>query len=87
MAVYRLIANGSFGPDEIKAMTAAYEAALVDLGLADRDDPITEIVAKAIVTLTSKGEFDPTTIKDRALKVIGASRHDSNARRPPGSLA
>jgi hypothetical protein len=79
MAIYRLIANGSFGPDEIKAMTAAYEAALVNLGLADRDDPITEIVASAIVTVTSKGERDPTTIKDRALKVIGASRFDSNA--------
>lgn len=26
----------------MKAMTAAYEAALVDLGLVDRDDPITE---------------------------------------------
>jgi hypothetical protein len=38
-------------------MTAAYEAALVDLGLADRDDPITEIVASAIVTITSKGEL------------------------------
>jgi hypothetical protein len=25
MAIYRLIANGSFGPDEIKVMTAAYE--------------------------------------------------------------
>jgi hypothetical protein len=35
MAIYRLIANGSFGPEEIKAMTAAYEAALVDLGFAD----------------------------------------------------
>jgi hypothetical protein len=43
MAIYRLIANGSFGPVEIKAMTAAYGAALVDLGLAGRDDPITEI--------------------------------------------
>jgi hypothetical protein len=72
MAIYRLIANGSFGPDEIKAMTAAYEAALVDLGLADRDDPITQIVASAIVTVASKGERDPATIKDRALKVIGA---------------
>ena len=28
MAIYRLISNGSFGPDEIKVMTAAYEAAL-----------------------------------------------------------
>ena len=31
MAIYRLITNGSFGPDEIKVMTAAYEAALIDL--------------------------------------------------------
>ena len=53
MAIYRLIANGSFGPAEVKAMTAAYEAALLDLGLVDRDDPITEIVATAIVSITS----------------------------------
>jgi hypothetical protein len=31
MAIHRLIANGNFGPSEIKAMTAAYEAALADL--------------------------------------------------------
>jgi hypothetical protein len=79
MAIYRLIANGSFGPDEIKAMTAAHEAALVELGLADRHDHITEIVATAIVTVTSKGERDPTIIKDRAMNIIGASRFDSNA--------
>ena len=29
MAIYKLIANGSFGPDEIEAMSAAYESALV----------------------------------------------------------
>ena len=79
MAIYRLIANGSFGPDEIKVMTAAYEAALVELGLADRDDPITEIVASAIVTVASKGERNPTIIKDRALNTIGAGPFDSNA--------
>jgi hypothetical protein len=79
MAIYRLIANGSFGPAEIKAMTAAYEAALLDLGLADRDDPITEIVATAIVSVTSMGELDPVTIKDRALNAIGAQSFNSNA--------
>ena len=71
MAIYRLIANGTFGPEEIQAMTAAYEAALIDLGLVDRDDPITEIVATAILTITSTGERDPATIKDRALNAIG----------------
>ena len=38
MAIYRLIANGSFGPDEIKVMTDAYERALIDLSVAERDD-------------------------------------------------
>jgi hypothetical protein len=76
MAIYRLIANGSFGLAEIRTMTAAYEAALVDLGLADRDDPITEIVATAIVNITSMGELDPATVKDRALNAIGARRYD-----------
>ena len=79
MAIYRLIANGTFGPAEIKAMTAAYEAALLDLGLLDRDDPITEIVASAIVGITSMGERDPTTIKDRALNALGARRFGANA--------
>ena len=79
MAIYRLIANGSFGPAEIKAMTAAYEAALLDLGLVDRDDPITEIVATAIVSITSMGERDPTTIKDRALSTLGVRSFDSDA--------
>jgi hypothetical protein len=64
---------------EIKAMTAAYEAALLDLGLVDRDDPITEIVATAIVTGTSKGERDLTIIKDRALNAIGARSYNSHA--------
>jgi hypothetical protein len=78
MAIYRLIANGSFGPAEIEAMTAAYEAALLDLRL-DRHDPITEIIATAIVTIASKGERDPATIKNRALNAIGARNPDSNA--------
>jgi hypothetical protein len=34
-------------------------ASSVSLGLADRDDPITEIVATAIVSIASTGELDP----------------------------
>ncbi len=77
MAIYRLIANGSFEPEEIGVMTAAYEAALVDLSLIDRDDPITEIVARAIVTIMSRGERDPVTIKNRALNTLGVSQSDA----------
>ena len=74
MAIYRLIANGSFGPDEIEVMTAAYEGALIDLQLSDRNDPITELIAKSIVNVTATGERDPIQIKERAINALGVRR-------------
>ncbi|MGC1318088.1 MAG: hypothetical protein WA866_15830, partial [Pseudolabrys sp.] len=71
MAIHRLIAIGTFGPDEIKAMTAAYEGALIDLGFADREDPLTELIAKSIVNVTATGERNPERIKERALNALG----------------
>jgi len=74
VAIYRLIAGGTFGPDEIKAMAAAYEGALIDLQLIDRNDPLTELIAKAIVNVTATGERDPEKIKERALNALGLRR-------------
>jgi hypothetical protein len=74
MAIYRLIANGSFGPDVIEGMTAAYEAALVDLRMIDRSDPLTELIAKSIVNVTATGERDPEIIKERALNALGVRK-------------
>jgi hypothetical protein len=86
MAIYRLIAKGSFGPDETKAMTAAYEAALLDVGLVDRDDPITKIVATATVGIAGRGERDPVLTKERALNAIGARKFNGATDRPPQVL-
>ena len=77
MAIYRLIAKGAFGPDEIEAMTAAYEGALVDLGLIDRNDPITELIASTIITITSTGERDPGIIRERVFNALGISKTDA----------
>ena len=74
MAIYKLIANGSFGPDEIEVMKAAYEAALVDVGVTDRDEPITELIAKSIVNATAAGERDPKVVMKRALNALGVRR-------------
>jgi hypothetical protein len=76
MAIYRLIASKSFGPDEIEAMIAAYESALVEMRLTNRDDPLTEDVAKAIVNVTATGERAPERIRDRALNALGLSKPD-----------
>lgn len=77
MAIYRLIRAGSFGPEEIEAMIAAYEAALIGLRLTNRDDPITELIAKSIVTVTGTGERDPARIAERAINALGIPRIDA----------
>ena len=71
MAIYRLIASGSFGPDEIDTMTEAYERALTYLGMVDRNNPFTELIAKAIVNVTATGERDSGRIEKRALNALG----------------
>ena len=77
MSIHRLIANGSFGPDELEAMTAAYEAALIELCQPNNDGPITELVAKSIVNVTATGERDPALIKERALNALGVRKSDA----------
>ena len=74
MAIYKLIANGSFGPEEIKVMTEAYEGALIDLSITNRDDPVTELVAKSIINVTASGERDPVLVKERAVNALGIRR-------------
>jgi hypothetical protein len=39
--------------------------------MTDRDDPLTELVAKSIVNVTATGVRDPEKIKERALNALG----------------
>jgi hypothetical protein len=71
VAIYKLIANGSFDPDEIAVMKAAYEAALAELDVTEQNGPITELIARAILNVTLRGERDPKEIKERALNALG----------------
>jgi hypothetical protein len=68
MAIYRLLEKSALGPEEIKRMTEAYERALVLLDLKDRNDPLTESIAKLIVEAAQTGEKDPETICRNALR-------------------
>ena len=71
MAIYRLLKFAAFEPEMIASMTAAYEDALRVLRLADRQDPITELVAKKIIEVAQLGESDPVSIRELALKELG----------------
>jgi len=55
MPIHRLLQNHVFDPDTIAVMVTAFEDALRELGLSDRADPATELVARKIIELP-KGE-------------------------------
>ena len=62
MAIYRLLQKSAFGPDDTKRMGDAYELALAQLGLKDRNDPLTETVAKLILEIAQTSEKNPKRI-------------------------
>jgi hypothetical protein len=59
----------SFGPDEIKVLTTAFDAALLELGLG-RTDPAAIDVAKRIIALARKGERDLIRLRKGAVRDI-----------------
>jgi hypothetical protein len=72
MAISRLTENQAFEPAAIAAITTAYEDVLRSLGLADRTDSLTEIVAKRVVQLAQCGERNPARLRDLALESLGS---------------
>ena len=74
MAIYNPATNGFFSPNEIKVMTEAYEGALIDLCIADREDPITELIAKSILNVTATGEQNLFRLRNgRSTRLASAS--------------
>jgi hypothetical protein len=61
----------SFAPDEVAALTAAFEDTLRQLRLAQREDPVTLTVARLIVELAKQGERDPVRLREGALAALG----------------
>jgi hypothetical protein len=71
MAVYRLLREGpAFEPEAVHALVLAYEDLLRHFELTDRDDPFTEIIAKAAIEAARLGACDPTEIRNRVLKAL-----------------
>ena len=73
MAIYRLLQNSAFVPEDIGRLVAAYENCLRILNLSDRSDPITELIAKKVIEVAQTGMRDPARIGQLALEEIGMS--------------
>jgi hypothetical protein len=60
--------SGAFGPDELRDIAAAFEAARERLGLTDREDPATVMLARLTIELAKQGQFTAVSLRDRVLK-------------------
>ena len=58
----------------IREITAAFEAVLKDMGLTDRNDPATLMVAKLAIDLAKQGQFTAATLRARVLKEMKPKR-------------
>ena len=73
MAIYRILQNSPLSPEDISRLVAAYEATLKALGLTDRTDPITDLVARKIIEIGQTGVRDPQQISRRAVTDLSAA--------------
>ena len=71
MAIYKLIQNTVFEPNDIERLVTAFELTLRALRLKDRDDPITQLVAEKIIAIGRTGIENPAEISNLALKELG----------------
>jgi hypothetical protein len=71
MAIYRLLQNSAFAPEDIAPLATAYEECLRTLKLSDRSDPISEILAKKIIEIAQTGVRDSGQLGRLALAEIG----------------
>ena len=65
-----LVKKVVFDPEAIEPMVAAFKAACQSLQLVDRDDLLTQIVARKVVEVAGTGERDPERLRDLVLLAL-----------------
>jgi hypothetical protein len=68
-----MLDSGVFNPREIEEMAAAFESTLAALNLVDRSDPVTTLIAKAIIDYAKTGAIDRVRLRDCAIEAV--SKH------------
>ena len=66
--------NVSVEPQDVAKLVAGFETTLTNLGVKDRNDPMTAQVAKLIIQLAKEGQREPKHLAERATGIV---RHSS----------
>jgi hypothetical protein len=70
MAIYRILQNSPLDPEDIGRLSDAYEHTLCALSVKDRNDPLTEFIAKKISEIGQSGLKDSAQISARAIQEL-----------------
>jgi hypothetical protein len=70
MAIHKLLQNSPMGPEEIVRIVGAYGQTLHALGLKDRRDRMTELVAKKVFEIGQTGVGDAAEISRLAIQKL-----------------
>ena len=70
MTIHRLFQKTALQPEDIERLVDAHQRTLRALGLKDRDDPLTQMIAKKIIDIGRSGMRDPKQISDLALRLF-----------------
>ncbi len=78
MAITPFLSHQSFDPETLEVIGAAFDKVCAELGLCDRKDRLTEIVARRIIEVAQIGLRDETAIRLRVLRDLAPNRSDAN---------
>jgi hypothetical protein len=71
MPIYEIMRRqGVLAPEEVAMLGKVFEDLLETLGLVDRKDPMTEMVAKKLVELATAGIREPDRLKALTLQAL-----------------
>ena len=73
MPIRRLLAGYQLEPEELEILTAAFNRALRSLGVVDRNDPLTELIARKIIEIGATSVRDPVEICKLAINRLRIS--------------
>lgn len=79
MPIYSILQNCAFEPKHIEPIAKAFEDALRDLRIKDRNSPSAHELAKAIFQVAQRGERDPERLQRAATELIMRSSIDLKA--------
>jgi len=71
MPINRLLKDGQHTPEQIELLNNAFSHALNLLSVADRNDPLCDMVARTVIEVSVAGTRNPRKIAEVAVARIG----------------